>query len=172
VALLRACVDSILAGEREPDELIVVVDNNPSLTAALLASLPSSVRLLETERQGLSEARNVGIAAADSDVVAFVDDDATAGLRWLSSLMEAFDGDEDLVGAGGPVIPRWGAERQWLRDELLWVVGCTYKGHREDAGPIRKPDRMQHGVSPPGADRRRELRDRFRQVRRRARDLR
>jgi hypothetical protein len=22
---------------------------------------------------------------------------------------------------------------------LLWVVGCTYRGHREDAGPIRNP---------------------------------
>ena len=29
--------------------------------------------------------------------------------------------------------------RRWMPDELLWVVGCTYGGHRRDAGPIRNP---------------------------------
>jgi glycosyltransferase involved in cell wall biosynthesis len=137
--LLRACIDSLLAGQRKPDELILVVDSNPSLCSELASVLPPEVRLLETERQGLSEARNIGIAAARSDVVAFLDDDASADARWLSSLIAAFADDAELLGAGGPVLPRWGAERRWLRDELLWVVGCTYRGHREDAGPIRNP---------------------------------
>jgi glycosyltransferase involved in cell wall biosynthesis len=137
--LLRACIDSLLAGRRKPDELIVVVDTNPSLTSELAASLPSEVRLLNTERQGLSEARNLGIAAASSDIVAFVDDDAAVDVQWLSELMQTFTASQDVLGVGGPVVPRWGAERRWLRDELLWIVGCTYRGHREDAGPIRNP---------------------------------
>jgi glycosyltransferase involved in cell wall biosynthesis len=137
--LLRACLDSLLAGVRVPDELLVVVDGNPSLRAELAASLPASVRLLETERRGLSEARNVGIRAATADVIAFVDDDAAPRPEWLSSLMDAFAADDDVLGLGGPVEPDWGAERRWLRDELLWIVGCTYRGHREDAGPIRNP---------------------------------
>jgi glycosyltransferase involved in cell wall biosynthesis len=137
--LLRACVDSLLAGARRPDELFVIVDSNPSLKAELADALPESVRLLETERPGLSEARNVGIRAATSDVVAFVDDDAAGEREWLSSLMEALEADDRVLGVGGPVVPDWGAERRWLRDELLWIVGCTYRGHREDAGPIRNP---------------------------------
>lgn len=137
--LLRACVDSLLAGRRTPEELLVIVDSNPSLRSQLAGSLPPQVRLLETERQGLSEARNVGIAAASSDVVAFVDDDATVDPRWLSSLVEAFAVNQDVLGLGGPVLPVWEAERRWLSDELLWVVGCTYSGHRQDAGPIRNP---------------------------------
>jgi GT2 family glycosyltransferase len=137
--LLRACVGSLLAGWRKPEEVLVIVDSNPSLRSELAASLPPSVRLLETERQGLSEARNVGIAAARSDVVAFVDDDATVDPLWLSSLMEAFAANDDVLGLGGPVLPVWEAGRRWLSDELLWVVGCTYRGHRQDAGPIRNP---------------------------------
>jgi glycosyltransferase involved in cell wall biosynthesis len=138
-ALLGRCVDSLLAGTRAPDQLLIVVDQNPSLAASLADSLPPSVHLLQTERQGLSEARNVGIQAASSDVVAFVDDDVTVEREWLSSLMTAFETDDEVLGVGGPAVPRWGAERRWLQDELLWVVGCTYRGHREDPGPIRNP---------------------------------
>ena len=137
--LLQACVDSLLAGRRQPEELLVIVDSNPSLRAELAGSLPPPVRLLETACQGLSEARNVGVAAASSDVVAFVDDDATVDPRWLASFMEAFAANQDVLGLGGPVLPVWEAERRWLCDELLWVVGCTYSGHRQDAGPIRNP---------------------------------
>jgi hypothetical protein len=44
--LLRSCIDSLLAGQRKPDELILVVDSNPSLCAELAAVLPPEVRLL------------------------------------------------------------------------------------------------------------------------------
>ena len=138
-ALLRACVSSVMTGTRRADELFVVVDQNPSLKAELAGSLPAGVKLLETELEGLSEARNVGIHAARSDVVAFVDDDATVEGQWLASIMDAFEKDENLIGVGGPVVPRWGAPRRWLADELLWIVGCTYRGHRKDAGPVRNP---------------------------------
>jgi GT2 family glycosyltransferase len=138
-ALLSACVYSLFAGRRMPDETLVVVDQNPRLTTELAGSLPTPAHLLETELQGLSQARNVGLRAANSDIVAFVDDDATAEPEWLSSLMDAFETDDEVLAACGPVLPRWGAERRWLPDELLWVVGCTYRGHREDAGPVRNP---------------------------------
>ena len=135
---LRACVRSLLSGTRLPDEIIVVVDQNPALRSELSSTVPGCVRLAETARPGLSEARNVGIRECGSDIVAFVDDDATVEPGWLGVLLAEFTGGE-VVGVGGAVLPRWGAARRWLCDELLWVVGCTYRGHREDPGPIRNP---------------------------------
>lgn len=137
--LLGDCVDSLLCGLRRPDELYVVVDTNPSLADELGRSLPPEAQLLRCDGAGLSAARNVGIAASGCDVVAFLDDDATADQGWLLSLADAFDADQQLLGAGGPVLPRWATERRWMPDELFWVVGCTYAGHRLDAGPIRNP---------------------------------
>ena len=137
--LLRSCVRSLLSGTRVPDEILVVVDQNPSLSAELSASLPGCVRLLESPRPGLSEARNAGIHECSSDVVAFVDDDATVEPNWLASILSEFEAEAETVGVGGTVLPWWGASRRWLCDELLWIVGCTYRGHREDSGPIRNP---------------------------------
>jgi GT2 family glycosyltransferase len=137
--LLRRCLDSLVAGERTPDELFVVVNGPESLRRQLAASLPSAARLLRTAEEGLSAARNEGVAAARSELVAFVDDDAHVDRAWLSSFAAAFSADEHILGAGGPVIPEWGADRRWMCDELLWVVGCTYTGHRRDAGAIRNP---------------------------------
>ncbi len=137
--ILRACVRSLLEGRRVPDEIFIVVDQNPDLEASVAGWLPAAVTLLRSESRGISSSRNSGLRGASSDVVAFVDDDAVVEPEWLLRLMEQFEASDDLIGAGGEVVPQWGGGRRWLPDELLWVVGCTYTGHREDAGPIRNP---------------------------------
>jgi cellulose synthase/poly-beta-1,6-N-acetylglucosamine synthase-like glycosyltransferase len=137
--LLRACVHSLIAGARIPDEVLVVVDGNPALEAGVATWLPPRARLLRTERRGNSEARNVGLSAASAQVVAFVDDDATVERGWLAALIEPLEESSHVLGTGGAVLPHWEADRRWLPDELLWAVGCTYRGHREDPGPLRNP---------------------------------
>ena len=137
--LLRACVHSLLGGVRVPDEVLVVVDQNPALEASVASWLPPATRLLRSESRGISASRNAGLHGATADIVAFVDDDAVAEPGWLLRVMQQFECSDDLLGAGGAVVPEWESGPGWLPDELLWVVGCTYLGHRETAGPIRNP---------------------------------
>jgi glycosyltransferase involved in cell wall biosynthesis len=137
--LLRACVYSLLGGTRVPDEILVVVDRNPALEVSVASWLPPSARLLRSMSPGISASRNAGLRAASSDVVAFIDDDAAAEPDWLRRVMRQFQESEGLLGVGGAVLPQWETNGRWLPDELLWLVGCTYLGHREAAGPIRNP---------------------------------
>jgi GT2 family glycosyltransferase len=137
--LLRTCLRSVLTGDRVPDEFFVVVDQNPSLEAELRASAPAEATVLRSVRPGLSGSRNAGAEAASSDIVAFVDDDAAVELGWLASLLEPFETSDSVLGAGGAVIPDWNGGDRRLPEELLWLVGCTYHGHRRDPGPIRNP---------------------------------
>jgi GT2 family glycosyltransferase len=137
--LLRACMHSLLDGARVPDEILVVVDQNPALEASVAGWLPAATRLLRSPSRGISASRNAGLRAATADVVAFVDDDAAAEPDWLLEMMRAFEGSREVLGAGGAVVPQWERDGGWLPDELLWVVGCTYLGHRDDPGPIRNP---------------------------------
>jgi glycosyltransferase involved in cell wall biosynthesis len=93
--LRRACVDSLLEGARRPDEIRVVVDQNPALEASVASWLPCSARLLRSAAPGIPASRNAGLRAARSDIVAFVDDDAVAEHDWLLRLLQQLsDADE------------------------------------------------------------------------------
>jgi glycosyltransferase involved in cell wall biosynthesis len=135
---IRRCVASVLAGTRRPDELIVVVDNNPTLHSLLAEELGASVEVLPNRGSGASEARNTGLTATDCDTVAFIDDDAWADPGWLEHLGRAFD-DPKVLGVGGRIEPDWEDRARVLPSELYWVVGATYAGHRVDPGPISRP---------------------------------
>jgi glycosyltransferase involved in cell wall biosynthesis len=86
----------------------------------------------------VSAARNAGVAAATGDLVAFIDDDATAEPDWIREISQPFD-DPDTVAAGGRILPRWEDSAPILPPELYWVVGCTYRGHPTTAQPITRP---------------------------------
>jgi glycosyltransferase involved in cell wall biosynthesis len=138
LALLDECVASLVANEPKPHEVIVVVDSNEPLFDRLLGRLPPETVVLASTGHGVSAARNTGVAAATGDLVAFIDDDATAEPTWLAELSRPF-ADPGVVAAGGRIVPRWERPGAALPTELYWVVGCTYAGHPSAPQPITRP---------------------------------
>ena len=134
----RRCVASILAGDRHPDEVLLIVDENPMLCERLREVLPPEVQVFDSDGHGISDARTMALRLAIGSVVAFIDDDAWADPSWLFELSSAFK-DADVLGAGGRVEPDWEDASAALPPEIYWVVGATYRGHRTDAGPISRP---------------------------------
>ena len=70
---------------------MVVVDNAPAgevveRLVERLADGPARFRYHAEPRPGLSWARNAGIAAADGDIVAFLDDDDEPDRHWLAGI--------------------------------------------------------------------------------------
>jgi glycosyltransferase involved in cell wall biosynthesis len=137
--VLVDAVGSVLAQRPAPLEVVLVIDHNDALLARARSELPGAVVIANAERQGLSGARNTGVARAAGEVVAFLDDDAVARPGWLASLTAAY-GDASVIGTGGVAVPRWETGKPaWFPDEFLWVVGCTYRGLPEQLAPIRNP---------------------------------
>ncbi|MBW1599274.1 glycosyltransferase family 2 protein [Streptomyces sp. JJ38] len=130
---ILAAVDSVRAQELPAHELILVVDHNRPLLErlALHYAATAAVRVLANAGpRGLSAGRNTGIAAANGEFVAFLDDDAVAEPAWLGHFAAAY-ADPAVLAVGGRTEPLWSSGRRppWFPEELDWTVGCTYRGH-------------------------------------------
>ena len=134
--LLEAIV-SIRAQTTPAFEVLVVIDHNDNLLDWLRAKGLGVVAVASTGERGLSGARNTGVGRARGDVVAFLDDDATAAPDWIARLAAAYD-DARVVGVGGGARPNWETDRpRWFPNEFGWVVGCSYRGLPEHPAPVR-----------------------------------
>ena len=97
---LRACLDSALALEYEPKEIIVVDDGSTDDTRKTLARFPR-VRSIHQENQGLSAARNTGLKWATGEIIAYTDSDCFADPDWLTHLVYQLQ-RTDAAAVGGP----------------------------------------------------------------------
>lgn len=95
-------LEKCLEGLRQLDypEFEVIVVNGPSTdsTDAVISRFPE-VQRVENPRRNLSVSRNLGIAAAAGEIVAFIDDDAMPAADWLQRLADAYR--DPAVGAAG-----------------------------------------------------------------------
>ena len=101
-ATIRDTLDGLLALAYPNYEVIIVDDGSTDATAAI--AQPYGFRLIRTENQGLSRARNTGMRAARGDIVAYIDDDAYPDPHWLTYLAATFM-STDHAGVGGPNLP-------------------------------------------------------------------
>ncbi|GAC1654536.1 MAG: glycosyltransferase family 2 protein [Ktedonobacteraceae bacterium] len=136
---LMAAIESVQQQTPPPSEIIVVIDHNPRLLKRVQERLPGEIVVENTEARGLSGARNSGIRAARSQMIAFLDDDAVAAPNWLMQLSQGLT-DPHVLGTGGTVMPLWSTDAPgWLPEEFYWVIGCTYRGMPQTAAAIRNP---------------------------------
>lgn len=139
---LISAVASIKRQLVAPREIIVVIDENPSLLARATVQFAgiqfAGVQVIPNkEVRGLSGARNSGIAVAQGAIIAFMDEDAIAEPTWLEYLAAAYR-DDQVIGVGGAIVPQWAQFRPaWFPSEFHWVVGCTYRGLPTTAAPVR-----------------------------------
>ncbi|MBV8084929.1 MAG: glycosyltransferase family 2 protein [Chloroflexi bacterium] len=134
---LLCAIESVRVQRVPAKEIVVVIDHNDGMLHRLGEAAPDVLALANREQRGLSGGRNTGIEAAAGEVVAFLDDDAIAEPDWLETLAVAYD-DPSVIGAGGVIRPLWlDAEPEWFPPELLWVVGCTYRGMPTTRMPVR-----------------------------------
>jgi GT2 family glycosyltransferase len=137
ISLLSRAIASVRAQSLPVREIVVVVDHNDVLFRALERSFEDVAVVENVETRGLSGARNTGARVASGTIVAFIDDDARVDEHWAKHLVDAY-ADSAVVAVGGSVVPEFESGRPtWFPAELDWVVGCTYVGHRVEAGPVR-----------------------------------
>ena len=109
-------------------------------------SLPSQRYLVE-RREGLSHARNRGLAEAGGDIVATCDD-AIAGTAWVERMLEVWRRE---LTSGGREVPsqcdgRPASRAGWPRYPKGTSAGAIV-GRASASDLSRVPLRQQHGVA-------------------------
>ncbi|MCM2561871.1 glycosyltransferase [Lutimaribacter sp. EGI FJ00015] len=120
-----------IARLRNVEYEVIVVADPVGLAAARTLPFASDLKLVEFDRANISEARNLGIAQAAGDVVAFIDDDAVPEPRWLAHLIRPFD-DARVAAASGFVRGRNGISFQWKAR----TVDTTGRAYPADVDPL------------------------------------
>ena len=118
---LMVTLGSVATQSAAPEmwECIVVDNNSKDDTHQRVEAFAKehdklNIRYVFEQNQGLSHARNAGIAASSGDIVAFIDDDERIVEEFITAYVELFDTHADAMAAGGKIIaeyptgrPRW-----------------------------------------------------------------
>ena len=114
---LRRCLTALASQRRPADEIVVVSQGDDVESSSLAHDLArrqagaTAWVSVHVDEPNIARAENAGVATARGDVVAFIDDDATADRDWLRRLERWYD-DPEVGGAGGPYIEHHGGESQ------------------------------------------------------------
>ena len=106
---IRTCLDALLATDY-PCYQIIVVDNAPeSTTTAHLIRTEfeylSHLHYAVENRRGAAHARNHGLAKAQTELVAFIDDDVRVDSRWLTEIARGFSATDRVACVTGGLLP-------------------------------------------------------------------
>ena len=149
-AFLTQAIESVFSQNYPKDkyELIVIDNDSPDNTAAVVqqafANAPIPCTYYVEKQNGLSYARNLGIAKAQLEFVAQLDDDAIANPDWLAAFNRVINEQHALV-VGGRVEKSFEAgftPPDWFNYQYLkHFFGVNYRdrGKKEKVFRIRHP---------------------------------
>ena len=109
---LKNTLDSLSMLDYSSFEICVVYGPTNDGTREFLAGYSGQIKSIACLERNLSMSRNIGIAVASGEIVAFIDDDGLAEPEWLRQLAVAFD-DPTVGGAGGIVYDHTGCQLQY-----------------------------------------------------------
>jgi len=108
---LSACLHSLLAQSRIPDDILVINNASTDETRSVAERIPG-VRVVDERRKSLVVARETGRCLASGDLLVYLDADCRAPLTWLERIETRFLRDPELLALSGPYRyydwDRWG----------------------------------------------------------------
>ena len=130
---IGACLDSVLASERDGADLEVVVVDNLSRDGTAQIAASRGVRVLVNPYKSpgcISRSRNMGAAATCGDIVVFLDADMVVPPDWLRIARRHFDGGfqgllsfpVDVPGDAGWVGRIWGGRNRPQKPGILHTI--------------------------------------------------
>lgn len=131
-------LESIACNDFPRNEYEIVLVNNNSTDSTeekckMFAKKYPEVnfRYCTETKQGLSHARNKGIAVSQGDTIVFMDDDILVKSDYLKNLKENLDDISNLMAFGGKITPKFesGQAPKWLNRWMYSLLSAIDKGN-------------------------------------------
>lgn len=123
---IARCLDSIMALDYPAGRREVIVVDNGSTDGTAAAARAYPVTVISHPQPGVAHARNVGIRAAQGEIIAFVDADCVVEKGWLRELQAGADNPAVGCFVGpivaletGRLVARWVEDRELISQERL-----------------------------------------------------
>ncbi len=128
---LEECLDSVIAQDQVPIEIICVNDGSTDRSLEILngyAQKDSRIRICSQENLGLSAARNAGLTLASGKYTCFIDSDDMYAPGTIEALTSRMERDNlDILFFGG----------ENFSDDGEWETNLNYKRYGEYDGVFR-----------------------------------
>lgn len=134
---LKKAIDSVLAQDYTHFEIIVVDDGSTDKTPDLLSEYGGATTVIHQPNQGVSAARNRGVAASNGVLIAFLDSDDSWYPKKLSAQVDFFSKNPEAVICQ--------TEEIWIRDGKR---ANPKKKHQKLSGMIFEPSLALCLISP------------------------
>ncbi len=139
---LCRCLDSLLAGTRTPEQIIVVLRDCDVASHRAVGEWVAEdyrrgavLQVAAVDEPGPMAAANVGLKLATGDVVCFTDDDCVVTRCWLERLLAHY-AERQVIGVGGRDIVHHGdrvcAHPQPVVGRLTWYGRIIGNHHQPD----------------------------------------
>lgn len=132
-AKLMITLDSLLCQTLPVDMWeVVVVDNNSTddtkslFDAYAVVHHELDLHMVNERVQGVSAARNRGLAESRGEYIVVIDDDEVVVPRFLQDYYDLFESESDVAGAGGRILPRFESEPpRWMSSYTERAIAGT-----------------------------------------------
>lgn len=126
---LEPCFRSLMALDYPAQRLeLLLVDNGSSdSSVAFMEKRFPAVRLIRNERNlGFAAGNNVGVRAAQGELVAFLNNDMRVEPNWLRELVAPFEMGKDVAAVGGKILS-WDGKRIDFAAAAMNIFGYGYQ---------------------------------------------
>ncbi len=123
---LQKCLLALQQLNYPPSE-VIIVDNAPEDDSTReLVALPPGICYIKESRKGLDYARNCGVGAASSPVIAFTDDDVELHPEWIWRMARAFK-DPEVQALTGLILAKEIDTKAQYYFEKYWSFNRGYR---------------------------------------------
>lgn len=102
--ILKQTLPAVVTQTLPAYEIIVIDDGSQDETPQNLPRLFPNIKYLRQYNRGPASARNLGLATAKGEIIAFTDDDCLPPSDWLLKLTDGFRRHPQVVGVGGALL--------------------------------------------------------------------